>query len=67
MIDTAGAPAGEDPRAVHFGRELPTPAHLVEQLLQEADRRHPESRTAAAAAIGLSPQAFSNRWKRLRE
>jgi DNA-binding NtrC family response regulator len=50
---------------VNFGSNLPTPEEAIELLLLEADRRHPESRAAAAAAIGLSPQAFANRWKRM--
>ncbi len=52
---------------VRFGPELPTPDQVLELLLREADRRHPESRTAAAGSIGLSPQAFANRWKRMLE
>ncbi|MCG8526072.1 MAG: sigma 54-interacting transcriptional regulator, partial [Opitutales bacterium] len=50
---------------VTFGERLPTPDALVAELLREADHRHPESRREAAAAIGLSPQAFANRWRRL--
>jgi DNA-binding NtrC family response regulator len=67
----SGAPAvaqgREEPpgRVVAFGHALPTPEEAIELLLLEADRRHPESRAAAAAAIGLSPQAFANRWKRM--
>jgi DNA-binding NtrC family response regulator len=58
---------GEDtPAGVRFGETLPTPDELVSELLREADRRHPGSRSAAAAAVGLSPQAFANRWKRMR-
>jgi DNA-binding NtrC family response regulator len=49
---------------VSFGETLPTPDELIELLLTEADKRYPENRSAAAAAIGLSPQAFANRWKR---
>lgn len=49
---------------VTFGETLPTPDELIEMLLTEADKRHPENRSAAAAAIGLSPQAFANRWRR---
>lgn len=54
---------GDEP--VVFGDELPTPDDAVRRLLEEADRRYPGSRAAAAAAIGLSPQAFANRWKRM--
>ncbi len=50
---------------VTFGENLPTPDEVVCELLREADRRHPESRSAAAFAIGLSPQAFANRRKRM--
>jgi len=50
---------------VVFGDDLPTPDDAVRRLLEEADRRYPGSRAAAAAAIGLSPQAFANRWKRM--
>ena len=50
---------------VTFGDVLPAPETLVDLLLLEADRRHPNSRSAAAAAIDLSPQAFANRWKRM--
>jgi len=67
--------AAEDPRApsgteshespVTFGPSLPTPEEAIELLLLEADRRNPDSRAAAAEAIGLSPQAFANRWKRV--
>jgi DNA-binding NtrC family response regulator len=52
---------------VLFGDELPTPDTLIDLLLQEADRRNPTSRTEAAQSIGLSPQAFANRWKRMEE
>ena len=59
----------EDPFAyshtVAFGAELPTPKTVIEELLREADRRYPNNRTRAAAAIGLTPQAFANRWKRM--
>lgn len=54
-----------DGRRILFGRELPTPAEAVEELLREADRRNPNNRSAAAAAVGLSSQAFSNRWRRM--
>lgn len=57
-------PAEEAP-LVQFGGALPTPDEVVRRLLLEADRRHPESRAAAAQAVGLSPQAFANRWKRM--
>jgi len=59
------AAAEDSAPAVRFGSALPTPDEAVRLLLVEADRRHPESRTAAAHAIGLSPQAFANRWKRM--
>jgi DNA-binding NtrC family response regulator len=54
-------------RVVYFGKTLPTPYTVVSELLKEADRRYPHNRSEAAAAIGLSPQAFANRWKRLTE
>ncbi|MFW5826709.1 MAG: sigma-54-dependent transcriptional regulator [Alkalispirochaeta sp.] len=69
LLATANAPAatpsdtGEP--SVRFGSTLPTPDETVRMLLLEADRRHPESRTAAAQSVGLSPQAFANRWKRM--
>lgn len=59
---TAGA---TDTLSISFGDALPTPAEAVEALLQEADRRFPNNRTAAAAAVGLSPQAFANRRRRM--
>lgn len=59
------APPAAQRRGVRFGADLPTPDDVVRLLLEEADRRHPNSRSAAAAAIGLSPQAFANRWKRM--
>ena len=52
-------------KMVVFGQHLPTPAEAVEELLREADRRYPNNRSAAAAAIGLSAQAFANRWRRM--
>ncbi|MFP4427058.1 MAG: sigma-54-dependent transcriptional regulator [Spirochaetaceae bacterium] len=52
---------------VTFGPNLPTPSRAVEELLREAVRRHPENRSEAAGAIGLSPQAFANRWRRMVE
>lgn len=52
---------------VAFGSQLPTPTTVIEALLIEADRRYPNNRTQAAQAIGLSPQAFANRWKRMSE
>ena len=58
-------PSELDSESIHFGETLPTPDKLIEVLLNEADRRHPDNRSDAAAAIGLSPQAFANRWKRL--
>ncbi|MEX2445675.1 MAG: sigma-54 dependent transcriptional regulator [Alkalispirochaeta sp.] len=57
------SPEKEPP--VRFAGTLPTPDETIRQLLLEADRRHPDSRTAAAQEIGLSPQAFANRWKRM--
>ncbi|MFW5694984.1 MAG: sigma-54-dependent transcriptional regulator [Alkalispirochaeta sp.] len=60
-----GTAPGNDDLAVRFSTTLPTPDEALRWLLREADRRHPESRTAAARAIGLSPQAFANRWKRM--
>ena len=51
--------------SVAFGERLPTPQQAVEELLREADRRYPNNRAKAAAALGLSPQALSNRWKRI--
>ncbi len=56
---------GGDADEVIFGATLPTPDILVEALLREAVRRHPGNRAAAAAAVGLSPQAFANRWRRM--
>jgi len=50
---------------VRFGRALPSPSEAIEELLREADRRFPGNRGEAAQAIGLSPQAFANRWKRI--
>ncbi len=52
---------------VRFGDTLPTPEEVVVELLREAERRHPGRRSDAAASIGLSPQAYANRWKRLHE
>jgi len=64
--DPANHAEETDSRApVSFGSDLPTPEEVVRLLLEEADRRHPGSRAAAARAIGLSPQAFANRWKRM--
>lgn len=53
--------------ALAFGAALPTPREAVDALIREADRRFPNNRAKAAAAIGLSPQAFTNRWKRLHD
>lgn len=50
---------------VSFGHILPTPSEAVEALLREAVRRYPSNRTEAATALGLSPQAFANRWRRM--
>lgn len=50
---------------VIFGDTLPSPEELIEALLREADRRNPANRAAAAESIGLSPQAFANRWRRM--
>jgi len=50
---------------IAFGETLPTPAEAIEELLREADRRHPNNRTLAAESVGLSPQAFANRWRRI--
>ncbi|MFP4374940.1 MAG: sigma-54-dependent transcriptional regulator [Spirochaetaceae bacterium] len=50
---------------VRFGRTLPSPTEVIEELLREADRRYPGNRSEAAQAIGLSPQAFANRWRRI--
>lgn len=63
----SSSPSGGERTApdVIFGRELPTPSELVDALLREADRRYPGNRSAAAAAVRLSAQAFSNRWRRL--
>jgi DNA-binding NtrC family response regulator len=58
------APA-EEVNPVRFDGPLPAPDAVLRELLLEADRRHPESRAAAAQEIGLSPQAFANRWKRM--
>ena len=55
------------PPHVAFGTPLPSPAEAVEALLREADRRYPNNRSRAAEAIGLSPQAFANRLRRLSE
>lgn len=59
-------PASVDPSegGMEFPEMLPTPDELISALLREADRRYPGNRGAAAAAIGLSPQAFSNRLRR---
>lgn len=61
---TVGEPEPGD-QSVVFGATLPPPGRLLNDLLREADRRHPNNRTAAAASIGLSPQAFANRWRRM--
>lgn len=53
--------------ALAFGAPLPTPRQTVDALIREADRRFPNNRSKAAAAIGISPQAFANRWKRLHD
>ena len=50
---------------IAFGEKLPTPAEAIEELLREADRRHPNNRAVAAESVGLSPQAFANRWRRI--
>jgi DNA-binding NtrC family response regulator len=52
---------------VRFGGSLPTPSEAVAELLKEANRRYPDNRSAAAAAVGLSAQAFANRWRRMVE
>lgn len=64
VVDDPTAVVDTDNMVV-FGRKLPTPAEAVEELLREADRRYPNNRSAAAAAIGLSAQAFANRWRRM--
>ncbi|MDA3947800.1 MAG: sigma-54 dependent transcriptional regulator [Spirochaeta sp.] len=64
---SGGDPPPTGAPGVTFGDTLPTPELLVDLLLLEANRRHPHSRTAAASAISLSPQAFANRWKRMEE
>ncbi|MFW5688972.1 MAG: sigma-54-dependent transcriptional regulator [Spirochaetota bacterium] len=51
--------------SIAFGQTLPTPSEAIEELLREADRRHPSNRSAAAKSVGLSPQAFANRWRRM--
>ncbi|MFP4330223.1 MAG: sigma-54-dependent transcriptional regulator [Spirochaetaceae bacterium] len=63
--DSSEARVGVSGVAVRFGPTLPTPTEVVEELLREADRRNPGNRSDAAAAVGLSPQAFSNRWRRM--
>lgn len=64
--DACPEPAEPDPEVpVQFGRVLPSPSEAIEELLREADRRYPGNRTEAALAIGLSPQAFANRWRRI--
>lgn len=55
------------PGGIRFGTILPTPSEAVEALLREADRRFAGNRSEAAEAIGLSPQAFANRWRRMVE
>lgn len=62
----ADAEVGGERRVV-FGGELPTPWEAVEALLKEAVRRYPDNRSEAASAVGLSPQAFANRWRRMME
>jgi DNA-binding NtrC family response regulator len=64
VVSAVPAPSDSD-RQVLFGQTLPTPSEAVEELLKEADRRYPNNRSAAAAAIGLSAQAFANRWRRM--
>lgn len=51
--------------AVLFGQTLPTPRQAIEALLYEAEKRYPNNRTRAAEAIGLSPQAYANRLRRI--
>ncbi|MFP4508883.1 MAG: sigma-54-dependent transcriptional regulator [Spirochaetaceae bacterium] len=63
--DSLDSPDPPEEAPVRFGETLPTPDESLRWLLLEADRRHPHSRTDAAQAIGLSPQAFANRWKRM--
>jgi len=63
----SGTGAAAPSTQVAFGTRLPTPTTLIEALLVEADFRYPNNRTQAAAEIGLSPQAFANRWKRMSE
>ncbi|MFP4152539.1 MAG: sigma-54-dependent transcriptional regulator [Alkalispirochaeta sp.] len=65
--DAVGTRPDTPSPSVTFGDPLPTPEEVVDRLLLEASRRHPDSRSAAAAAIGLSPQAFANRWKRMED
>jgi DNA-binding NtrC family response regulator len=69
-IDVAATkppPAVDTETRVAFGASLPTPAEAIEALLKEADRRFPNNRRKAAQAVGLSPQAFANRWRRMEE
>ena len=65
--DSPGQPANspEENQAIVFGPRLPTPPQAIEALLQEAERRYPNNRTRAAASVGLSPQAYANRLKRI--
>ncbi|TVQ24284.1 MAG: sigma-54-dependent Fis family transcriptional regulator [Spirochaetaceae bacterium] len=63
--DTRIGDADINEHQIAFGATLPTPAQAVEAVLREADRRFPNNRSRAAAEIGLTPQAFANRWKRM--
>jgi hypothetical protein len=60
-------PREPEPPEIKFGPRLPSPSRAIEELLREADRRHPDNRSEAASAVGLSPQAFANRWRRMVE
>ena len=60
-----GARLAPEEDKVRFGPSLPSPQEVVEALLMEAERRHPGNKTAAAAALGLSPQAYANRMRRV--
>ena len=63
--DSARPPGAALAADVRFGDTLPTPEALVQALYTEALTRHGGNRPAAAASIGLSPQAFANRLRRL--
>ena len=67
QIPAVEPPVGTLSGRVLFHGALPGPEELIEALLREADRRNPGNRAAAAASIGLSPQAFANRWRRMGE